>query len=69
MTPAQIETYVDAAAAALDLPLHPAHRDGVLRYFALAAQMAAQVQAVELDASAEPSMAFVPVVPNRPTAP
>ena len=38
MTPAQIETYVDAAAAALDLPLRRDHREGVLRYFALAAR-------------------------------
>lgn len=69
MTPVQIEIYVDAAAAALELPLNPSHRDGVLRYFALAAQMAAQVHAVELDASAETSMAFVPVLPERQVAP
>ncbi|MFS2053538.1 AtzG-like protein, partial [Variovorax sp. CT11-76] len=36
MTPEQIERHVDAAAAALGLPLSPAHREGVLRYFALA---------------------------------
>ncbi|MDP3520082.1 MAG: DUF4089 domain-containing protein [Hydrogenophaga sp.] len=65
MTPAQIETYVDAAASALDLPLDPAHRAGVLRYFALAAQFADVVQAVDLDASTEPAMAFVPVAPLR----
>ncbi|WP_342130319.1 AtzG-like protein [Hydrogenophaga sp. OTU3427] len=65
MSPDQIEAYVDAAAAALALPLEPAHRDGVLRYFALAAQFADQVQAVELDASAEPSMSFVPLSPTQ----
>ena len=31
MTPAQTETYVDAAAIALGLPLDPEHRPGVLR--------------------------------------
>ena len=36
----RIEAYVDAAAAALDLPLAPAHRPGVLAYFALAAGLA-----------------------------
>jgi hypothetical protein len=65
MTPAQIETYVDAAASALDLPLDPDHRAGVLRYFALAAQFADVVQAVDLDASTEPATAFVPVAPLR----
>jgi hypothetical protein len=65
MSPDQIENYVDAAAAALTLPLDPTHRAGVLRYFALAAQFADVVQAVELDASTEPAMAFVPVAPLR----
>ena len=40
MTPAQIEAYVDAASAALNLPLSPEHRPGVLHYFALATSMA-----------------------------
>ena len=48
MTPTQIESYVDAAAAALALPLSPAHRPGVLRYFALAAEGAARGEAVRL---------------------
>jgi hypothetical protein len=65
MSPDQIENYVDAAAAALALPLDPTHRAGALRYFALAAQFADVVQAVELDASTEPAMAFVPVAPLR----
>ena len=45
MTPEAIEVYVDAAAAALELPLAAAHRPGVLRYFALAASMAELVNA------------------------
>jgi hypothetical protein len=65
MTPSQIEDHVDATAAALDLPLAPEHRTGVLRYFKLAAQFAEVVQSVDLDATTEPSMAFVPVSPLR----
>ena len=53
MTPAQTETYVDAAAAALGLNLRPDHRPGVLRFFALAADMAAVVDAVPLAPHAE----------------
>ncbi|GAA4335710.1 hypothetical protein GCM10023165_12340 [Variovorax defluvii] len=62
MTPKTIEAYVDAAAAALDLPLRPDHRAGVLRYLALAAEFAAVVEAVPLDAHDEPAVHFTPVV-------
>ena len=65
MTPAQVEGYVDAAAAALDLNLSPAHRPGVLAYFALAAGFADIVEAVPLDMHAEPAMVFVPVSPRE----
>ena len=68
MTPAQIETYVDAAAVALDLPIDPAHRPGVLRFFALAAEMAALVEAVPLDAHAESAVVFAPVGPQENAA-
>ena len=68
MTPAQTEAYVDAAAAALDLQLRPDHRPGVLRYFALAAEMAALVEAVPLAPHAEPAVVFVPVSPAEPMA-
>jgi len=63
MTPKQIEACVDAASVALDLRLRPDHRPGVLRYFALAAEFAAVVEAVPLDAHDEPAVHFVPVVP------
>lgn len=63
MTPAQIESYVDAASAMLDLRLRPDHRPGVLRFFALAAEFAAVVEAVPLDAHAEPAVSFAPVAP------
>ena len=63
MSPEQIETYVDASAAALDLRLAPEHRSGVLRYFALAADMAELVEAVPLDAHVESALNFTPVSP------
>ena len=65
MTPTQIETYVDAAAAVLDLPLHSAHRPGVVRFFTLAAEFGALVEAVPLDAHLEAAVAFVPVAPRE----
>jgi hypothetical protein len=63
MTPVQIEAYVDAAAAALALRLRPDHRPGVLRFFALAAEFAAVVDQVPLDARDEPAVNFSPVAP------
>jgi hypothetical protein len=63
MTPLQIEAYVDAAAAALDLPLSPEHRPGVLQFFSLAAGFAEQLQAVPLTAHDDPAPVFVPVEP------
>ena len=68
MTPAQTEAYVDAAAIALSLSLRPEHRPGVLRFFALAAEMAALVEAVQLDAHTEPAVTFVPVSPMEKKA-
>jgi hypothetical protein len=65
MTPAQIEAYVDAAAAALQLPLSPAHRPGVLRYFALAAELAELVMAAPLGPVDEPAPVFVPIAPGE----
>ena len=60
MTPAQVEAWVDAASAALALPLAPEHRPGVLHYFALAAGFAEQLDAVVLAAHDEPAVTFVP---------
>ena len=65
MTPAQIENYVDAAAAALEMPLRRDFREGVLRYFALAAGFAAVVDAVPLTVHDESAMCFVPVPPSE----
>ena len=60
----QIETYVDAAAAVLGLPLAAAHRPGVLANFALAAGMAELVMAVPLGPLDEPAPAFMPIAPD-----
>ena len=66
MTPQEIEACVDATAAALKLPLSPAHRPGVLHYFALAASMAELVNAHPLELTDEPAPVFVPVAPPVP---
>jgi hypothetical protein len=63
VTPREIETYVDAAAAALKLPLSPLHRPGTLQYFALAMSMAELVAAHPLGIQDEPAEAFVPISP------
>ncbi len=55
---------VDAAAAAIALPLDPAHRPGVLRYYALAAGMAQVVLAVPLGRDDESGEVFRPVEPG-----
>jgi hypothetical protein len=64
MDAAHIEAYVDAAAAALGLPLAAEHRPGVLRYFGLAAEMAACVNGLPLGTGDEPAEAFVPIAPG-----
>ena len=63
MTPAEIEACVDATAAALDLKLEPAHRPGVLHYFALAASLADLVNAHALTPADEPAAGFTPLSP------
>lgn len=64
MTPAQIEAFVDASATAIGLPVLPAHRPGVLQYFALAAAMAELVHGLPLASTDEPAETFVPVEPS-----
>lgn len=63
MTPAQIEAFVDASAAALGLPLQASHRPGVLQYFALAAAMAELVNGLPLATADEGAEVFVPIGP------
>lgn len=66
---AQIEAYVDAAAAAVALPLAPEHRPGVLRYFTLAAGLAELVNGLPLGPADEPAGAFLPIEPAASGAP
>ena len=66
MTESDIAAAVDANAALIGLPLHPDHRPGVLRYFALAAAMADAVNAVGLGPEVESAEVFVPVSLGAP---
>lgn len=59
------ETYVDAAARMLGLPIPAAERDAVLRFFTLAASMAELVMTLPLDPADESGSVFVPVAPVR----
>ena len=63
MTPDEIAAYVDAAAAALQLPLASEHRPGVLRYFGLAAELAELLQAEPLTPADDPAETFMPIAP------
>lgn len=63
MNAAELERYLDAASAAIGLPIAHEHRPAVLAYLALASGFADTVNAVPLDATDEPAMAFVPVAP------
>ena len=59
------EAYVDAAAAARELRLDPAHRPGVLSHFKLAAAMAELVAAEGLHLDDDPAPVFVPIEPGE----
>lgn len=54
-------SYVDACAALIGLPIPAEYRDGVVRYFSLAAGMAELVMGLPLSAEDEPAEAFVPI--------
>jgi hypothetical protein len=58
------EAYVDAVAATLALPIAAAHREGVLRYFELAARLAGLVMAVPLGIADDPAPVFTPIAPE-----
>lgn len=67
LDPEAIAALVRANAAALDLPIAPAHLPGVQRYVALAAEMAELVNGLPLTRDDESGSVFVPVSP--PDAP
>ena len=69
MNAREIEAYVDAAAAALALPIAAECRAGVLFYFALAASLAEVVQAVPLGPHDDPAGVFTPITPTSPGDP
>ena len=58
--PFDAETYVDAAAALIGLPLDPAHRPGVILNVQRIAEMAALVMASPLSDETEPAPVFLP---------
>ena len=64
MTPQQVAAWVDASAAAVGLALDPAHRPGVLRYAALAAEFAAVLASAPSTVTDEPAETFVPIGPD-----
>ncbi|HLL11268.1 MAG TPA: DUF4089 domain-containing protein [Rubrivivax sp.] len=63
-----IEQQVDATAALIGLPIAPEHREGVLRYFGIAAGLAALVMAQPMATEDEPAALFVPVEPGERAA-
>jgi len=65
MKPADHTAYVDATAALIGLPIPDDCREGVVRYFGIAAQMAALVMAQPLTPEDEPGALFVPVAPEQ----
>jgi hypothetical protein len=58
--PFDSETYVDAAAALIGLPIDPAYRPGVVVNLERIAQMAALVMEFALPDEAEPAPVFRP---------
>ena len=60
MTSDQVESYVDAAAAALALPIAPAHRPGVIENFSRLALLAAAVNEFPLGIEDEPAPVWKP---------
>ena len=59
-----VDRYAEAAAQALNLPLPPEHRPGVLRYLQMVAQMAPRVMDFPLPPTIESANAFQPVGPE-----
>ena len=58
--------HVEACAALIGLDIPGEFREGVLRYFGIAAGMAALVMAQPTTPEDEPASVFVPVEPGAP---
>ena len=69
LSAADLEAFVDAQSAMLQLPIAPEHREGVLRYLQLATGMAERVMGLPLDPADESGAVFVPVPPPAPQEP
>lgn len=63
-----LEAFMDASSVALDLPIDPAHRPGVLRYLGIAAAMARTLEQFPLSERVEPAVRFEPVSPGSRAA-
>jgi len=63
LTDAELEGFLDAAAAAVALPIAAEHRPGVLHYLRLASSYAEMVNAHPLAIEDEPGSVFIPVSP------
>jgi 1-carboxybiuret hydrolase subunit AtzG-like len=62
---ADLDAYLDAASALLGLEIADAQRPGVARFLALAAEMAAVLEAVDLDdAALELAPVYLPPDPD-----
>ena len=61
----QVEAYVDAAAAALGLPIAAEHRPGVVHYLGLAAAMAELLMALPMRIDDGPAPMFEPIAPDH----
>jgi hypothetical protein len=59
-----LERYAESAAQALNLPLAPEHRPGVLLYLQMVAQMAPRVMEFPLSPAIESANVFRPVGPD-----
>ncbi len=60
MTDAELEAYMDASAAVLEIAIAPEWRDAVRANLALSLRMAAVVAAFPLEDEAEPAPVFTP---------
>ncbi|MFY9509566.1 MAG: DUF4089 domain-containing protein [Rubrivivax sp.] len=65
MNAADIEKHVEASAALIGLDIPAEYRAGVLRYFGIAAGLAALVMQHPLGPEDEPAPVFEPVAPRR----
>jgi hypothetical protein len=62
--PSIIESHVDATAALIGLKIPRECREGVVRYFGLAAGLAELVMAHPLTTEDDPAPVFMPVAPD-----